>query len=363
MLFHMERIGSSISGWLTPDNPSEVPRVQIIRPDGTSIDLNANFFRPDLVELKMHPTGNVGFQINNRIIPDFDEWIDKVEIRDAITGVTVYRAYNPAFHVSERVFRFELRAMPYASVEAAWNKAFALYYNAVERHPFETFFGIMNNPAAQSLALSGRPSLHRYEQFFRDRHYKFVTVLRDPFEELAERLLFLRYALAHESRISLRDHLTNLMDLRVITQRLDLSNFDSFYEAFSYLTDRQIEELSNPLVKALACNTEDPLPRAHHIQVALNKLSTFDLVGTYPNFAEFKSSLIELLGRDILGNETLVNIEPLSGIVAELKNIKRAKQLVAHDIQLYEFASKAVKRAVDSTNDYHYSEKAHAQSA
>jgi hypothetical protein len=35
MLFHMDKHGKTIAGWLSPDNPAAVPRIRIIRPDGT----------------------------------------------------------------------------------------------------------------------------------------------------------------------------------------------------------------------------------------------------------------------------------------------------------------------------------------
>ncbi len=348
MLFHIERYGRTIGGWLTPDNPADTPKVQIIRPDGKTVELESNAVRPDLVEVKLHPTGKAGFGIDRKIIPDLDDIIDQIEIRDAATGITLYRPYDPAQHVAGRIFRLELQAMPYAAIESAWSRNFSLYYNAVERYPFETFFGILNNPVSKSLALSGRPSLHRYEQLFRDREYKFVTLLRDPFEELAERLLFVRYTLSPNAPADFQHHLTGLADLRAVTQRMDLSNFDTFLEAFSYLSDRQMDDLSNPLVRALACNVEDPEPRPHHVELALNRLATFDLVGTRPNFGAYKSGLSELLGRDILGGEEMINIDLVLKIADELKNVKLARALVALDAELYKFASKAVIRAIDT---------------
>lgn len=350
MLFHMERHGSYLSGWLSPDNPTDTPRIRITRPDGTSQEMEANVFRQDLVDVKIHPTGQAGLIINQKTLPDLADFIEEIEIRDATTGVLLFRNFREKDHLHTKILRFEMQAMPYASIEAAWNRHFALYYNAVERYPFETLFGILNNPVTKSIALSGRPNLARYEQLFRDRDYKLVTLLRDPYEELAERLLFLRYALSPSAPGHFRDHLSDFFDLRSVTQRFDPSKLATLAESFAYLSERQLTDLSNPLVKSLACNVEDPIPRSHHVEIALNRLSTFDLVGTRLHFEVFKNSLAEIAGAPILGQEELVTMELLKPIAEELRNIKLVRSLISLDTKLYEYAVEAVKRALSPSS-------------
>jgi hypothetical protein len=333
MLFHMERSGESISGWVCPDNPSTVPCIQIVRPDGTVAELKTNVFRPDVRDRGHHHTGDVGFKIDSTVFPDLAGMIDQIQIRDLHTGVMLYRAYNSERHLSGKVFRFEPQAMPYAHIESLWDKNFALYYNAVERYPFDTMFGILNNPSAQSIALSGRASLHRYEHFFRERDYKIVSLLRDPFEELAERLLFIRYALAPQSPKAFEAHLTGLQALGPAVRKMNLDNLKSIDAMFASLTNKQKAALTNPLVKALACQV-DEVPRKHHVEVALTKLSSMDLVGVKPCFPQFADALSKLLGRDLLAG-------------AAPTGIKAARSLIALDLQVYQLTLGAVKRVVD----------------
>jgi len=344
MLFHMERYDSYIGGWLCPDNPGDTPSIVIRYDDKPGLQLETNWYRPDLVAVGLHPTGKAGFHIDEKVIPDIAAVIDNIDICDASTGITLYRSHRQQ-HISAKVFRFEMQAMPYAAVEAAWDRSFNLYYNAIERHPFETLFGILNNPVATSIGLSGRPVLSRYEQLLRDRDYKLVTLLRDPVEELAERLLFTRYVMSSDNASKYDAHLSDLGDLRTVTKRLNLEDLDSLIEAFSYLSDKQIEDLSNPLVKALACSVEDPLALSHHVEVALSRLSTFDLVGVRTHFDFYKSSLKELLGINLLGETSVTTTKMVERLSAELKTFKMTNSLLSLDLRLYELAKKAITRA------------------
>ena len=82
MLFHMEKYGNRIEGWLSPDNPGAVPRIRILRPDSTFAELEANVFRPDVRDQGLHPTGHNGFAINDAVFPDLAGMIDQIEIRE-----------------------------------------------------------------------------------------------------------------------------------------------------------------------------------------------------------------------------------------------------------------------------------------
>ena len=61
--------GDSISGWLAPDNPSQVPRVAIRIPDRPEMLIEANVERPDVRDLGLHGSGRVGFVVTDEIAP------------------------------------------------------------------------------------------------------------------------------------------------------------------------------------------------------------------------------------------------------------------------------------------------------
>lgn len=347
MLFHMEKYGSRIEGWLSPDNPGVVPRIQIFRPDGTVAELETNKYRPDVRDQGLHPTGNNGFAINDTLFPDLAGMIDQIEIRDAHTGILLYRPFDEKKHLPVKVLRFEAQAMPYAQIESIWDKSFALYYNAAERFPFETMFGVLNNPAAKSLAISGRVNYGQYEHYFRERDYKVITLLRHPLEEMAERLLFIRYALAPQSPGSFDAHLTGLRSLGAAVQQINLDRFESIAECFSRLSSEQKDALSNPLVRSLSCKP-DEMPHKRHVQIALSKLSTMDLVGVRTRYNQFQQMLAELVGTDILAGSVQPEISWARRVTEQLMKIKAAQSLVALDMKLYELVEEAVGRAVNA---------------
>lgn len=349
MLFHMERYGKTIEGWLSPDNPGAVPRVRILRPDATVAELETNVFRPDVRDRGLHPTGHNGFSINETVFPDLAGMIHEIEIRDVDTGVLLYRPVREQKHVPLKILRFEPQAMPYAQIESIWDSSFSLYYNAAERYPFETMFGILNNPATQSIAIAGRLNYGQYEHYFRDRDYRIVSLLRHPIEEMAERLLFIRYALTPHSPVSFDAHLTGLRSLGPVAEQITLERIESVDEALAQLSAEQKSALSNPMVKALACKP-DEIPRKKHVQIALSKLAAMDLVGVRSRYDQFKRMLAELTGMDILSDSVQPEISWARKVTERLATLKSAQSLLSLDIQLYELVDKAVGRVVDDKN-------------
>jgi hypothetical protein len=332
-------------GWVSPDNPSKPPVIKIVRPDKTSITVRTNHFRPDVRDAGMHPTGHNGFVIDSKQFPALAPVLDQIEVVDETTGVLLYRPYDEKIHLPLKIFRLELQAMPYAQIEAAWDRNFSLYYNAVERYPFETLFTILNNPTTRSIALAGRPSFQRYSALFRDRDYKIVTLLKHPLEEMAERLLFLRYILTPAAPQDFRVHLSGLHPLALAVKSLDFDDPDSVASFFSSLSFQQKAALENPVVKVLACNVNET-PSQRHVELALANLSGLDVVGVGSRRAEFRQMLTELLGRDIYG-DGFPNLPAAIKVIADgLAEVKAARELVALDTTLFDLVEAAIGRAL-----------------
>lgn len=343
MHFHFHRIDQGIVGWMSPDNPGAVSHVEIVAGDGTVTKMRTNVVRPDVRDAGFHHTGEVGFIINDETLPGFNKIANDFEIRAPDSGLVLFRPFKPEFHLAERVFRFEMQAMPYADVESAWSKNFALYYNALERYPFDTLRWILSSPNAESIALSGRISLTRYEHFLREHNFRFIALLKDPFEELAERLLFVRYAKSANAKPELLSHLVGLEGLEQVSRRINLAVPTTIPEAFAYLSDKQLHELSNPVVKALTCSV-DEYPTRLHVEVALNRLATMDLVGVRSNYGQFKSVLSTLISRDILPEQSPA-IGSVAGLTEVLRDVKVVKSMLKFDELLYRLTQEAVDRS------------------
>ena len=183
----------------------------------------------------------------------FRSEFSEIEIRDRDTNVLIFRQFLPEQHLEKKVFRFELQAMPDTQIENVLKNHFTLSYNTIHCYPENTFFGIVNNQAARSLYVSGRPSYQKYEQWFRERDFKIFAILRNPYEELAERLLFARFASSEQAPPFVADYLYGLEPLAELTKTIRFDDPESIKAAFVRISDVQKQAISNPLVKALAC--------------------------------------------------------------------------------------------------------------
>jgi hypothetical protein len=346
MMFDVHKVDQNIIAWITPDNPSTLPKVIIKSPEAPPLELETNELRVDVKAAGMHHTGQVGFQINRATVPELPS-VDNLQIWDAHTNILIHREFNPDHHIPKRVLRFEMQAMPHATTESAWNDAFQLYYGGVERLPYETMFAVMNNPRAESLAIAGRLNISRYEHVLKEWDYKIVALLRDPYEELAERLLFVRYALQPNNADRFRHYLSGLDNYAIIARRIDFGNPGTLVEAFAQLNDRQMDEIANPLTRSLACGI-DEIPRTEHVEFALSKLAAMSVVGIRSQYSSFRNNLRNLLGTDIAPQQAPATVSVAKALVAELKEIKLARTLISLDVKLFGFVETALQRALDN---------------
>jgi len=273
------------------------------------------------------------------------EFADEIEIREVQTNAVIFRRFHESMHINKKLFRFELRAMPDPHLEGLFAKRFTYAYGAVQRYPQDTFFGIFNNPNAKSIYIAGCPKYQQYEQMLRQRQYMVVALIRDPYEEMAERLLFARYASSPNAPSFIAEHIFGLEPLVEMVRKIKFGDTDSIRAAFDAITPQQRDVLNNPLVRALACPVEQP-PKMSHVPIALSKLSHMDLVGISSRFAEFKSVLQETIGVDVLESYQLTSLSWVQRIAAQLPEVRQARNLISLDLELYAYAEEAISEAL-----------------
>lgn len=341
MQFHIDHDDrGTIAGWLVPDNPALAPEIIIRAQDHEERKLEANVLRADLKDLGLHTTGMAGFLIDDSILPGLAN-ADEVEIRDAATHIPIFRRFRPQDHLPRKLFFYAFHAMPQTQVETALSRRFALDYPAVEQHAFDTLFSIINNPFSTSIFVTGRPRYFRYRELLKDRGFAIAALLRDPFDELAERLLFVRYASGDGSPTFTAKYLTGLDPLVGLTRHFDFNEPATIATAFGKLTESQRNVMFNPLLRTLACGV-DEVPDAKHIPVALDYLAGMDAVGLFSHFDEFRPMLTELLGADGLGDARLNEVSFVSRIATELREIDSVRRLLALDAEFYSRARDAI---------------------
>ena len=345
MLHYMAERDGQLQGWVLPDHPTGTPSIKVFDKNGLVCEVQANRLQSDLRDRGLHETGMIGFCIDEQVVPGLQERLDELEFRTGDSGILIYRRQQEQKHLNIKLFRFDLQVMPDVQAELRFGRRFALTYTNVERYAHETMFGIINNQVATSLYLSGRPSYQRNEQLLRERGFKVITVLRDPYEDLAERLIFMRFAMSPNATSSASDYTYGLDPLKEIVTGIRFDDINSLRTVFRNLDDAQRKALSNPLVRTLTCSMDEE-PRTSHIEMSLSKLSRMDLVGTRSRYDDFRSILTEIAGADILEDHQPPTLNWVKQAADVLSEVKLVRSLLAIDVSLFELVKQALDEAI-----------------
>lgn len=336
--------GNSIKGWLAPDNPSLTPTIIIIIPGRNEIAVQANVTRAGIRDLGLHSTGLVGFDVNTKIVPDLDQ-IDDIEIVEAETRLPIYRRLQKGRHIERKMFLFDCSIMPQRRILSAIEKHFTLTYSNSERNGLETTINIISNPFNSSIFISGRSLLSRYDQYLKNKGYVRVALLREPFEELAERLLFLNFLAKEGASSYLETYSTGVTTLIDFARELPLNDPRGLTTAFRATSDQQRRELMSPMTKVFGCDL-DEVPKRVHVSKALDNLATIDVVGTRERYGLFKELLSGVLGVDVLGEEGPTSFRTVKGLATTLSRIGLVADLLEEDLALYAYVDEAITEGI-----------------
>lgn len=350
MFFNIDKdAGNAIHGWIAPDNPAAVPRLVIVIPGRNEITIDADMMRPDVRDLGIHKTGHVGFWIDEKTVPDLDT-LTEIELLEFETRLPIFRRFIPDQHIQRRAFLFDTSVMPQRRILQNVSQHFSLVYSSAERFPLETMIVLINNHSCNSIVFSGRSNFNRYVTFLETNQYFRAALLRDPFEELAERLLFLSLLAKPDWAPLAPLYATGLTPLIEFARDLPFNDPKGLLTAFRTLTPEQRAALQSPMVRMLGCSLEDT-PTRHHVSLALDHLASLDLVGTRSRYAAFRAMLTQLLGTDILGAEQPASFQTVEVLARSLARIGIVADLLEHDVALYELAEEAIVAGLEGRDE------------
>jgi hypothetical protein len=335
MKFSIDRdTGAAIVGWIVLDDPEAIPKLKVTAPNGVEVELAANKLRERLKKKGLHSTGQVGFRIDETLVPGLRK-LAEIEIRSVDTQIPIYRRVPKNKVLERKLFLLKLTALPQTAQEARCASRFAMAYRDVEHLPPGVLLGIIQSQSTTSAFVSGRVPMVRLLRSLKNQTYRAVALLRDPFEEMAERLLFARTASEMDTQdpalASYKDFVSPIADL---AKSIDIADNQSIATAFEVLTLRQREVLSNPFVRVLACQAGEEAYDSH-LAIALETLSKMDLVGIRPHYDAFKADLAELLGENVLGDHQLIELPLVAQFAARLARIRTVHELLWLDMRLY----------------------------
>jgi len=341
--------GAEISGWLTPDNPSATPSFIILVPGREDIEFRANVDRPDLRDLSMHGTGRCGFRIGQDTIPDLPQLTD-VEILEAETRIPIYRRFQPDIEIDRKVYLFDCAIIPQRRLLSEIKSRFSLSHFNVERQGLETIVAMIANPANRSVFISGRNNLMRYDHLIKDKGYLRVALLREPHEELAERLYFFNFLVREGDAASFSDYTTGVRSLLDFARDLPFNDLKALTGAFRATTEKQRRELMSPMTSVFGCDF-DEAPKHANVSRALDALADFDVVGTRERFPVFKDLLAGAVGANIFGEEEPVVFQSVKTRAANLAKFGIVNDLVADDLALYSFVDDAITEVLENPDN------------
>lgn len=339
----------SIDGWLAPDNPSATPRIVILVPGQPELTMATNVERPDIRELGLHATGLVGFHVDNHIVPGLAA-LEDIEIQDADTRIPLFRRFRPDVHLERKVYLFDCAAMPQRRLLQSTSGHFALNYPSAERYSLETIIVLLNNHFATSLFFSGRSNFNRIASFLENGGYLRAALLRDPVEELAERLLFLNLLTRSNASQFIDIYGAGLAPLFDFAAKLDFTDQKALLTAFRQIDDRQREALTSPMVRMFGCSIDEP-PTHNNVSLALDHLASLDLVGTRARFSNFRALLEQFLGIDIFEGQAPQTSPSVEDLAAMLARIGIVGDLLDHDIALYGYVEEALASGLRGGDD------------
>ncbi len=343
MLFNVEAdLGARILGYLVPDDFSGSPTVRVVDNGETLAMVPCNEERAALVAAGRHATGLCGFTIDETTVPGL-ALNDSLELRDAASGVLIYRRRNSSQVLSARIFRLETHLFPLWRLDDSVEPRFQFFHKGIERTGRETSTQVFLLNSANSLYLSGRLALKPYEMYVDP--LKRVVCLQEPHVELAERLLTLKYVR------NFGDEFLGARDMLTYSPAIDFAealetDTRSLKRAFENIPKAVIAIFANPLTRQLVADSLDDAPPKGALAGALETLSTFAIVGLRERDFLFREQFENLLE---LPSGTLPAVPELAAAVelaGELRKQPEVELLLEQDIEIYNTVRSAVEQAL-----------------
>lgn len=337
--------GSIIKGYFVPDGFSSEPHVIVVRDGQVLLTRECDVFIRNAYENRTHATGIIGFEINETHLPGLAGMTD-INIADADTGFVFYRRFDPQNHIKERVFRLETHFLPQAELDRSMDPFVQFHVSAAERYGLETIQECFQVPY-QSSYVSGRILMRPIEPFI-GKERIVVTSLRDPFYELAIRLLTLSQFRKQAFRfLSERDKVifSPAMDY---LNGLDVRNEEQIRKMIRQAPKDILTLFRSPFIHQLLATTPSDTVKRDGVATALDRLSQFALFNANEKDETFATDLAELLD---LPTDAL-RMRPIQPVFADFANILRSIGTLEHvleeDLILYHFIKQAEKRSLQS---------------
>jgi DNA-binding transcriptional regulator YiaG len=344
MLFNIEKDeGNRIVGYLVPDSFSESPSLRISDGERDLLILPCQEERAALVFAGRHSTGQCGFTIDETMIADLSRR-EVLELYDKETNILIYRRRPKA--IQKRIFRLETHLVPLWMLDDSLDSHFQYHQKGIERHGRETATQVFLLSGSSSLYLSGRLLFKTYDNYINET-FNCIALLRDPFMELAERLLALKLV----RRLPQESQLLDARDMLTYAPAIEFaegmgSGERQIHRAFETMPKAAIANLANPMTRQLAARSLDEAPRKGAVATALQTLSTFAIVGLREGQDLFLAQFANLLGISEQALPVLPEFSQTGKLCEMLRGVPEVELLIEQDLEVYHSVKSAIEAAL-----------------
>jgi hypothetical protein len=343
MLFNIEiDEGKRIVGYLVPDAFTGSPSVRVTDGHRDLLVLPCQEERSSLVVAGRHDTGRCGFTIDESIIPDLARQ-EALELYDQETNILIYRRRPPSRVTQKRIFRLETHLFPLWRLDDSVEQHFQYFYKGIERHGRETATQIFLLNNSTSLYFSGRLIFKTYENHI-DETFNCIALLRDPYMELAERLLTLKHIRGFGKELLGERDLMAYGPAIAFAETVE-SDEKALHRAFPAMSRAVIANLGNPLTRQLAARTPDEVPTKGAIATALGTLSSFAILGLREHQDLFLAQLADLVGSTADSLRPVPDFVKTGELAEQLRRVPEAGLLIEQDLELYRQIKSAIENA------------------
>jgi hypothetical protein len=348
MIFNIvEDSGKRIVGTLIPSSVSDVVRVRVLIDGEDRGLLNANLVNKSIRDLGFHETGLVDFLLNEEFLPGLTGYRD-VELRDAATDLMIYRRFRPGM-VERKILRLETQMMPAWRFDGLMHDRFQQYYRRIESLGLNTTRQLFLL-SQKSIWLAGRIQIQNFLYCF-EQGFGITVLLRDPYEELAERFLVLKMLATSELRVLDERERHFLTEPIAWLAGVDLDNPSELRRAIGRMPIDIIARIANPLLRQLSTSEYGEQPNNSGIARALDLLSECAVVGLRSDIDPYIRCMAELTGTDIDPASAFPAYAKTDSLAGALRDMPAAELLVEKDLELYRIAADAYRTAGASAGE------------
>jgi hypothetical protein len=243
--------------------------------------------------------------------------------------------------MQKRIFRLETHLFPLWRLDDAVEGRFQYFYKGIERRGRETTTQLFLLNNSSSLYLSGRLIIKSYDNYINET-FNCVALLRDPYMELAERLLTLKYVPKMGREILGERDVIALGPAIAFAETIE-SDEKILHRAFATMPRGAIANLSNPLTRQLAARTADEIPTKGAVATALGTLSSFAILGLREHQELFLAQLADLTGTPAKSLPAIQDFQRTIELSSQLKEVPEAQLLIEQDLEVYHHVKSAVE--------------------